>query len=67
MEPAPVRSWLSRMPDAAFIALLGALVAIGGLGLKFAWDVNDRMARLETTVQAIADHVGVYDSRQARR
>jgi hypothetical protein len=58
-EPAaPVRSWMSRMPDAAFLAILGALVAIGVAGLNFAIDVSSRLARMEERVNAIADRVG---------
>jgi hypothetical protein len=58
---APVRSWMSRMPDAAFLAILGALVAIGVAGLNFAIDVSARLARMEERVNAIADRVGASD------
>jgi hypothetical protein len=60
---APVRSWMARMPDVAFLAILGALVAIGVAGLRFAMDVSNRLVRIE----AIADHVGVDDHRHASR
>jgi hypothetical protein len=64
---APVRTWLSRIPDAVFIAILGSLAAIGVAGLNFAMDVSERLARMEERVNAIADRVGVDDERQAAR
>jgi hypothetical protein len=64
---APVRSWMARMPDVAFLAILGALVAIGVAGLRFAMDVSNRLVRMETRIEAIADHVGVDDHRHASR
>jgi hypothetical protein len=63
----PVGRWLSLMPDAALLGLLGVLAAIGLAGLRFAWAVETRLTRMETTVQAIAEHVGVDDQRQASR
>lgn len=66
--PAPVRTWLSRIPDAAFLAILGAIAAIGIAGLNFAWSFSERMARVEERVEAIADRVGVNERpRHARR
>jgi predicted PurR-regulated permease PerM len=71
-QTAPVVHWLSRIPGEVFMAAIALLLtvvgAIGVAGLKFAWDINNRMTRVEVLLDSVAEHVGVNEQpRHAQR
>jgi hypothetical protein len=62
-DPPPERHvarWFGKAPDLIAFALLCWIA-------HFAWSTEQRLTRVETRIESIAEQVGVGDERQARR
>lgn len=64
---APVRSWLSRMPDVVLLAFLGAIVSFALRQEMRGNEQDRRLVVIETKVNAIAERVGVSEQEQHAR
>lgn len=64
---APVRSWLSRMPDVVLLAFLGAIVSFALRQEMRGNEQDRRLAVIEEKVSAIAEQVGVTEQEQHAR